>query len=97
MDENGNVAVPQPLGLRMRLRRLPPLRVGQEELHHLRAALKQALRFAMTEKEIPETVDAAAQANLMLAFVIGRWHQFAKSGFKRDPVEHWPAQWPRLI
>jgi len=68
------------------------------QLHdRIEATLKQALRFAMTEKEIPETVDAAAQANLMLAFVIGRWHQFAKSGFKRDPVEHWPAQWPRLI
>jgi len=29
--------------------------------------------------------------------VIGRWHQFAKSGFRRDPLEHWPAQWPNLL
>jgi TetR/AcrR family transcriptional regulator len=68
------------------------------QLHdRIEATIKQALRFAMTEKEIAESVDAAAQANLMLAFVTGRWHQFAKSGFKRDPMEHWSAQWPRLM
>ena len=44
-----------------------------------------------------EAVDAAAHANLMLCFVIGRWHQFAKSGFKRDPLETWPAQWKQLV
>jgi len=32
--------------------------------------------------ELSET-DAAAQANLMMSFVVGRWHQFAKSGFRR--------------
>lgn len=68
------------------------------QLHdRLEATLKQALRFALSEKEIPEGLDASAQANLMIAFVIGRWHQFAKSGFRRDPTEHWTAQWPRLV
>jgi TetR/AcrR family transcriptional regulator len=42
-------------------------------------------------------VDTAAHANLMLCFVIGRWHQFAKSGFKRDPLEAWPVQWKQLV
>jgi len=51
----------------------------------------------MSEKQIPDTTDTAAQANLMIAFVIGRWHQFAKSGFKRDPTEQWAAQWPALV
>jgi TetR/AcrR family transcriptional regulator len=32
-------------------------------------------------------MDAESQANLMLCFVIGRWHQFAKSGYKRKPME----------
>ena len=63
----------------------------------LEATLKQAVRFAVSEKEIPENTDAAGQANLMIAFVIGRWHQFAKSGFRRDPTEHWAAQWPALV
>ena len=68
------------------------------QLHdRLEATLKQALRFAISEKQLPENTDAAAQANLMIAFVIGRWHQFAKSGFRRDPTEHWAAQWPALV
>jgi TetR/AcrR family transcriptional regulator len=72
------------------------LRINQ--LHdRLEATLKQCLRFAASEKQIPEAVDCAAHANLLLCFVIGRWHQFAKSGFKRDPMELWSQQWKRLI
>ena len=68
------------------------------QLHdRLEATLKQSLRFAISEKQIVESTDAAAQANLMIAFVIGRWHQFAKSGFRRDPTEQWAAQWPALV
>ena len=74
------------------------LQVRINQLHdRLEATLKQALRFAVTEKQIPENTDAAAQANLMIAFVIGRWHQFAKSGFRRDPTDQWAAQWPALV
>jgi TetR/AcrR family transcriptional regulator len=29
--------------------------------------------------------------------VIGRWHQFAKSGFKRQPTEMFDKQWPLLV
>jgi TetR/AcrR family transcriptional regulator len=72
------------------------LRINQ--LHdRLEATLKQCLRFAASEKEIPETVDPAACANLLLSFVVGRWHQFAKSGFKRDPMELWTQQWKQLL
>ena len=68
------------------------------QLHdRLETTLKQCLRFAATEKQIPEHVDAAAHANLLLCFVVGRWHQFAKSGFKRDPLELWAEQWKQLI
>ncbi|HEX4984447.1 MAG TPA: nucleoid occlusion factor SlmA [Burkholderiales bacterium] len=68
------------------------------QLHdRLEATLKQSLRFAISEKQVPEDTDAAAQANLMIAFVVGRWHQFAKSGFRRDPTEQWAAQWLLLI
>ncbi len=35
----------------------------------------------------------AAHANLMLCHVIGRWQQYARSGFRRKPTEHWPQQW----
>jgi TetR/AcrR family transcriptional regulator len=68
------------------------------QLHdRLETTLKQCLRFAATEKQIPEHVDTAAHANLLLCFVVGRWHQFAKSGFKRDPLELWAEQWKQLI
>jgi TetR/AcrR family transcriptional regulator len=42
-------------------------------------------------------VDVAAHANLLMSFVTGRWHQFAKSGFKRDPAEMWARQWRLLM
>jgi TetR/AcrR family transcriptional regulator len=68
------------------------------QLHdRLEAALKQALRFGVSQKEIAQEVDIAAQANLLMSYVTGRWHQFAKSGFKRDPVELWPKQWRQLM
>jgi TetR/AcrR family transcriptional regulator len=68
------------------------------QLHErLEAALKQALRFGVSQGEIAQEVDIAAQANLMMSFVIGRWHQFAMSGFKRDPVELWAKQWRQLM
>ncbi|MBZ0092050.1 MAG: nucleoid occlusion factor SlmA, partial [Sulfuricellaceae bacterium] len=71
----------------------PRLQVRISQLHdRLEATLKQSLRFAVSQHEIPTEIDAAAQANLMMSFVIGRWHQFAKSGFTRDPLEMWSAQ-----
>src|SRR2546423_2670728 len=74
------------------------LQVRINQLHdRLEATLKQCLRFAIGEKEIPEAVDAAAQANLLLCYVMGRWQQYAKSGFKRDPMEFWNQQWKQLM
>jgi TetR/AcrR family transcriptional regulator len=68
------------------------------QLHdRIEATLRQSLRIAASQHEIPADVDSAAQANLMMSFVIGRWHQFAKSGFKREPTELWTAQWPALL
>jgi TetR/AcrR family transcriptional regulator len=72
------------------------LRINQ--LHdRLEATLKQSLRFAATQQEIPQDVDASAQANLLLSYVVGRWHQYAKSGFRRDPTEFWTEQWKQLV
>ncbi|MGE0556671.1 MAG: nucleoid occlusion factor SlmA [Burkholderiales bacterium] len=63
----------------------------------LEAALRQALRFAVTQQEIAADADLAAQANLLMSFVAGRWHQYAKSGFRRDPAELWQLQWKQLM
>jgi TetR/AcrR family transcriptional regulator len=68
----------------------PRLQQRINQLHdRLEAALRQALRFEFTQHEIDANHDATAQANAILSFVTGRWHQFAKSGFKRDPLEFW--------
>ncbi len=68
------------------------------QLHdRLEATLKQSLRLAATQGEIDKDADTAAQANLMLAYIVGRWHQYAKSGFKRLPTELWQQQGPMLL
>ena len=52
------------------------------QLHdRIEATLRQALRIAATQQESAAELDSNALANLLLAFVVGRWHQFAKSGF----------------
>ena len=76
----------------------PQLQVRINQLHdRLEAVLKQALRFGLTQKEIAAEVDVTAHANVLMSFVTGRWHQYAKSGFKRDPVELWSKQWRLLM
>ncbi len=72
-------------------------------LDKIEAALKQCLRIAATQAAENRPVEGAAvedtgsRANLALCYVIGRWHQFAKSGFKRVPGELFERQWPLLI
>ncbi len=54
-------------------------------LDRLEISLKQSLKIAVAgsgKKIMPE-----AQANLMMCYVIGRWHQFVKSGFKKKPTD----------
>ncbi|OFZ71157.1 MAG: nucleoid occlusion factor SlmA [Betaproteobacteria bacterium RBG_16_58_11] len=68
------------------------------QLHdRIEATLRQALRIAVTQQEAPAELDANALANLLLAFVVGRWHQFAKSGFKRSPLDLLDAQKAALL
>jgi TetR/AcrR family transcriptional regulator len=72
------------------------LRINQ--LHdRVEATLKQALRFASGQNELPPMADPSARANLIMSFITGRWHQYAKSGFKRDPLQYWSEQWGALI
>ncbi len=67
------------------------------QLHDkIEAALKQALRVAATQEHISSSADFGALANLLLCYVIGRWQQYAKSGFARDPMAQWAQQWPML-
>jgi TetR/AcrR family transcriptional regulator len=56
----------------------------------IEASLRQSLKIAQAGGAWQG--DAVADANLLLAFVVGRWMLFAKSGFKRSPQEGWDAQ-----
>ncbi len=63
----------------------------QERMNQLferiESSLKQSFRLAASENELPADFDAAARSSLIVAYVIGRWHRFAKSGFKKLPSE----------
>jgi TetR/AcrR family transcriptional regulator len=59
-------------------------------------ALKQALRLAVTEGQGHEA-DVNARAGMLASFVIGRWHRYAKSGFKNNPSQDAPLQIALLL
>ncbi|MEK7811831.1 MAG: nucleoid occlusion factor SlmA [Pseudomonadota bacterium] len=65
-------------------------------LDRIETTLKQSLRIATTQGQLDATADIGAHANLLLCYVTGRWQQFGKSGFTRDPMAQWPQQWAIL-
>lgn len=72
----------------------PRLQKRINQLHdRLEAQLRQCLRF-MDGGHAGK--DPKLLANLYMAWVVGRWHQFAKSGFERDPAADWNASWNEL-
>lgn len=72
----------------------PRLQKRINQLHdRLEAQIRQCLRFLDTGHT---GKDPKLVANLCMAFVVGRWHQFAKSGFTRDPLGDWSLMWREL-
>ena len=70
------------------------LQLRMNQLHdRLEASLRQSARIAATDGALHTSLDANAYANAVMAFIVGRWHQFAKSGFKRSPVENLAMGW----
>ncbi len=61
----------------------------------IEVTLKQSLRIAETQTQ--HKYNAEAQANLMVCYIVGRWQQYAKSGFKRKPTEFIEQQLPNLL
>lgn len=56
------------------------------------ASLRQVLRDASShQSSATPTVDAQMQASLWVSFVVGRLQRFARSGYKRSPLEHLEA------
>lgn len=65
-------------------------------LDKVEAALKQSLRIAATQENLRTDAEFGALANLLRCYVVGRWEQFARSGFSREPLTQWQQQWPML-
>jgi TetR/AcrR family transcriptional regulator len=79
--------------------------VGEDERLQLRMngfydkvelAFKGALRVAVTQGHGVEA-DVGARASLMVSYVTGRWHRFAKSGFRQNPAEGTSLQLSLLL
>jgi TetR/AcrR family transcriptional regulator len=66
-------------------------------MERIEASLRQSLKVAVAQKSLDGEDDIPARANLLLAFVAGRWLQFAKSGFKKRPREYLDAQLRLLL
>lgn len=74
------------------------LRARVNQIHdRLEATLRQSLRLAGTEQDLPSGHDPAVAAALLIAWVEGRWQQFTRSGFRREPIAHWESQWNILV
>ena len=55
-------------------------------IERVEMALRQALRVAAAQGDANEA-EAAARAAMITSFVVGRWHRFAKSGFRYKPTD----------
>ena len=70
-------------------------------LERVEASVKQCLRIALMEANqgapgaaapLPPEYDPALRASLLVSYVLGRWHRYARSGFARAPAEHADAE-----
>jgi len=61
------------------------------------ASVRQCFRGAIEQGQLAASEDAASRADLLVAYVLGRWMRYAKTGFKRAPAEGLEVQLRRLV
>ena len=66
-------------------------------LDRLEATVRQALKVAHANGEALTGVEPAEHADIIVNFVLGRWQQYVRSGFKRDPSLLSASQWHALV
>ena len=54
-------------------------------------AIRQAMRLAVSQGQANDA-QATLRANMITSLVLGRWHRFAKTGFKQNPSDNAQAQ-----
>jgi TetR/AcrR family transcriptional regulator len=68
----------------------------QDRINHIddriEASIKQALRLAVTEGQMPADTDIGAHAGLLTHFVLGRWLRYAQSGWRVAPTMNLDSQ-----
>jgi len=69
-------------------------RVGRF-FERLETQLRTIIRDA-SDANLAQRSRAGASANLMIAFIIGRMHQYSASGLRRRPTEDLERQWPMI-
>ena len=62
----------------------------------LELAFKQSLRVAASQGHGTEA-DVAARASLLVCYIVGRWHRYARSGFKHHPADGFDVQASLLL
>ena len=62
----------------------------------LETQLKQVLREGEMNKDLQLHCSVQVMANLLMSIAEGRMNQFVRSGFKREPLEHWDSQWQEI-
>lgn len=65
-------------------------------IERVELAIRQSLRVAATQGQAKEA-EVSGRANMIVSYVLGRWHRFAKSGFKQSPSEGAQAQIALLL
>ncbi|MBR8056174.1 nucleoid occlusion factor SlmA [Burkholderia dolosa] len=76
----------------------------EQLLERVEASIRQSLRLARVDAgagneasatgaaALPADYDPSIRASLVVSYVLGRWHRYAKSGFAKPPTEHADAQ-----
>ena len=74
------------------------LQERMNQLHErIESSLRQSFRVAAADPGAAPGADASARAAVAMAYVVGRWHRFAKSGFRKTPTDNLDTQLPLLL
>jgi TetR/AcrR family transcriptional regulator len=58
-------------------------------LERIEASIKQSFRILQTQQNLSWDADEVTRRSaLVMAYVVGNWHRFARSGFKKSPLDH---------
>jgi TetR/AcrR family transcriptional regulator len=60
-------------------------------IERIELAIRQSLRVAVTQGQATES-EVAIRASMITSLVLGRWHRYAKTGFRQNPSEGAQAQ-----